>query len=153
MATYNALVGNLRSPKYAIFQVYGRTADYQTMRWGLASSMLGDGYFCFTVDEDGTGAGLPNQPAWFDEFSVPIGASSEPAQSAPRTNGLWYRQYTRGMVISNPTAAPASIDLTGQGYYRIDASHYDNQDPAVNNGQLQTVVTVPSKDGLLLVKR
>lgn len=57
------------------------------------------------------------------------------------------REFDNGLVICNPGNAPITVPLS-ETYYRIAGT----QDPVVNNGNSCTQVTVPAKDGRILLK-
>ncbi|HEY4057467.1 MAG TPA: hypothetical protein VGM39_12705 [Kofleriaceae bacterium] len=57
-------------PKLVLFeQTDWAAGDYQSMRYGLGSRMLDDGYFSIN---DGT-ASLVDHALWFDEFDADLG--------------------------------------------------------------------------------
>lgn len=141
MNRYRALMRNTYG-HLALFQVYGGVTDYAMMRYGLASSLMEDGMYVY-VPSTGT-----FKPTWYDEYDAPIGAPSEPPPTAPAQNGIWMRRYANGVVLVNPSkTASASIDV-GSGYKRLLGS----QDPAVNNGAVQSRVTLGPRQGLLMVR-
>jgi hypothetical protein len=92
-----------------------------------------------------------NQPAppWFDEYDARIGTPSEAPPSAATASGIWMRRYTNGIVLVNPSKTTAlSIDI-GTGYKHL----LGTQDPVVNNGLAQRVITLQPRTGLLMVKQ
>lgn len=56
------------------------------------------------------------------------------------------RRFANGLAICNPTSFPVTVGLDGT-YHHIQG----HQDPAVNNGQPCTSVTVPAFDGVILL--
>lgn len=60
---------------------------------------------------------------------------------------VFRRDFQHGIVLANATPTTRTINLGGT-FQRIKGS----QDPAVNNGQKVTSVTLPPYDGLLLVR-
>jgi hypothetical protein len=142
MERYRNEMAQTKAPHDVVFQTCGATADPTLMRYGLASAMLLDGYFAFTVN---------NQPAppWFDEYDARIGTPSEAPPSAATASGIWMRRYTNGIVLVNPSKTTAlSIDI-GTGYKHL----LGTQDPVVNNGLAQRVITLQPRTGLLMVKQ
>jgi hypothetical protein len=117
-------------------------AGIQTARYGLCISMLEDGYYVLNAATGGA-------PQWLDEYDQRIGDPADTPQSAPAAgfNGLFARRYTNGLVLVNPTTAAITVDLSAQNLRRFSGS----QDPVTNNGQRATQVSVPAKDGLLLL--
>jgi hypothetical protein len=111
------------------------------MRYGLASALLENGYFAFTVNN-------VIAPPWFDEYDAPLGSAVDAPPTAPTASGIWMRRYSNGVVLVNPTNVTASIDL-GNGYKHLKGT----QDPVINNGLAERVVSLPPRSGLLMVKQ
>ena len=112
------------------------------MRYGLATAMLHDGYFAFTLYSEVA-------PPWFDEYEAPIGAPSEGPPRAPTPSGIWVRRYANGLVLVNPSrTTAASIDV-GDGYKHLSGQ----QDPVVNDGLPERMVTLQPRSGLLMLRR
>lgn len=65
-------------------------------RYGLALSMLDDGYFTLCDD---TGSVSPFE---IDEFNWPIGDAVDAPPTTPLSNGMWQRVYQNGCVVLNP---------------------------------------------------
>ncbi|MBD3162640.1 MAG: hypothetical protein GF346_09745, partial [Candidatus Eisenbacteria bacterium] len=69
--------------------------NLRQVRWGLGTSMLGDGYFCYTADQ--------RHPLWIDEFDYDFGA---PLAGFHRelygSDTLFVRFFDEGMVEVNP---------------------------------------------------
>jgi hypothetical protein len=143
MSYYRAALHNTRRPEMVFLNVYAEPTDYATVRYGLASSMLEDGHFVYTP---ATGT---MQPSWFDEFSAPIGSAAEAPPTAPAQNGIWLRRYANGLVLVNPSKTASASIAVGAGYKRLSGT----QDPAVNNGQAQSTVTLGPRQGLLMVRQ
>ncbi len=61
---------------------------------------------------------------------------------------VFAREFERGMVLANASGSSKTISV-GSNFRRISGS----QDPAINNGQNVTSVTLPAFDGLVLVRR
>lgn len=74
----------------------GRTL--QKARFGLALSMLDDGYACI-ADQP---AGATMRPYWIDELGAGVGSAIESPPTAPLANGMWMRRYQYGCVVLNP---------------------------------------------------
>jgi hypothetical protein len=141
-----------RDPAYTLIEVYeddGKylTPTYRRMRYGLTTALMGDGYFSYEMTNHGVG-GL----FWFDEYDNAgkgrgwLGTPISPPQRL--ANGVWCRSFTRGRAFVNPTSKPQSFDVRGK-FVRIDGT----QDRAVNNGQVARVITLPPRDGIVLVRR
>jgi hypothetical protein len=142
MNRYRNEMVQTKAPHDVVFQACNPTADPHFMRYGLASSMLHDGYFAFTVNNVVT-------PPWFDEYAAPIGTPSEAPPTAPTASGIWVRHYTHGIVLVNPSKTTAlSIDI-GPGYKHLSGT----QDPATNNGLAERTITLQPRSGMLMVKQ
>jgi hypothetical protein len=143
MAQYRTVMANTRADKKVVFSVYGGSpTDYATLRYGLASALMDNGLFMF-IPSSGS-----QVPAWYDEYSAQLGNAVDAPPTAPAQNGIYMRRFENGLVLVNPSkSATASINV-GSGYQRLSGS----QDPAVNNGTVQSTVTLGPRQGLLMVK-
>ncbi len=143
----------------------GYEPDYRAMRFGLTTTLLGDGYFDF---EWSTYAQSWRCLFWFDEYDnagqstgylgQPLGDAYQPlAQEAtprPATEGplldsvqVWRRDFEGGTVLVNASACTQTIPLDGR-FQRIAGT----QDPKVNDGSIVTAVTLPPLDGIILIR-
>lgn len=156
--------GEAVRPKLVLIGAYaprGDVGDQRAFRWAFTTALLGDGYF-------GHDFGRPNRvnQGWYDEYAVDF-ASGE-AQPL-RTDGtltpgrhylgrplgprrllgpdLWRRDFERGIVLNNSAAFAQTVALETT-YRRIRG----RQDPAVNDGSVVTSVTLPPRDGLVLLR-
>ncbi len=126
----------------------GNQADYQAMRFGLASSLLLDNvYSSFDYGDQNHG-----QLWWYDEYNTVLGTATGPAVSlSGKTSftqgGVWRRDYANGIVLVNAGSQPAGVDLGGN-YEKI----LGTQDPTVNNGAVVDQVTIGAHDGIILLK-
>jgi hypothetical protein len=142
MTVYRSALANTAAPHDVVLQVCNTDAvDHRQLRFGLASAMLEDGWFAYTV------TGL-KPPFFADEYSAPIGKPVERPPKAASPSGIWLRRYANGMVLVNPGPDEASIQIEA-GYRRLSGK----QDPTVNNGQAVRSVKLGARDGLLLVKQ
>jgi hypothetical protein len=143
MKRYTTTIANTKAPHDVIFQACGPNGfDADFGRYGLASALLQDGYFAYTVD----GQVLT---AWLDEFDAPLGSPTEaPPTAAATSNGVWMRHYSNGLVLVNPGKSAATVDV-GSGYRTIAGT----QSPGVNTGQAVSSVTLPAGSGLILLKQ
>jgi len=126
----------------------GRKSDYQKMRFGLASSLLFDGFFSFD-----NGDKSHHEIWWYDEYETSLG---EPLASAKKivdgenfslSEGVWRRDFSRGLVIVNSTNKEQKISLNGD-YEKI----FGNQDSQINSGGFVQELIMRPNDGLLLLK-
>jgi hypothetical protein len=143
MATYRTALTRTRVPGNVFLNAFAEPNDYRTIRYGLASALLENGYFVH-IPSSGT-----MKPNWVDDYAAPIGDAAEAPPQAPAQNGIWMRRYTNGVVLVNPSkTATASIDV-GPGYKRLTGA----QDPAVNNGMAESTVTLGPRQGLLMIRQ
>jgi hypothetical protein len=141
MERYRSEMAQTKAPHDVVFQACGTIADPAIARYGLASTMLEDGYFAYTV----TGQAAP---PWFDEYDAQMGTPLEAPPTAATASGIWVRRYSNGIVLVNPSKTSAlSIDI-GDGYKRLSGT----QDPAVNTGLPERIVTLQPRSGLLMLK-
>jgi hypothetical protein len=148
MAWYHRIRANLLAPRIVVFDAYLDSADdYQLLRYALASTLMDDGYFSASRDY--------NAIAWFDEFDLAGTASTKwlgPAVDPPQTeawqDGVYRRRFAHGMALVNPKGNGRRVVMVEPGYRRISGT----QAPDVNNGRRASKVTLPDRDGILLVK-
>jgi len=125
--------------------------NYQRMRYGLTTALLGDGYFSYEIGTNGHGSlGL----MWFDEYDN--AGKGQGYLGLPRENAViimtagdgnvWKRAYEGGIVICNPTNAEVTIHL-GSWYSLIDGQ----QVPEINTGERVEQVTIGPRDGRILI--
>lgn len=124
--------------------------DYQLMRFTLGSALMGDGYYSFDFGDRDHG-----QTWWYDEYDAGLGAPMGAAQriqplpaGTEVREGVWWRDYEQGGVVVNSQNSAATVALPGV-YERLRGS----QAPTVNNGSLETSVTLAAQDGLVLRRR
>lgn len=117
----------------------GDRADYQKMRFGLTTTLLGDGYFSFDYGTEN------HAQLWtYDEYDVALG---DPKGAAESTAGVWERDYENGKVVVNPSTTVQTVLLGGE-YEKL----HGEQDPDVNDGSIVSRVTLASQDGLVLLR-
>jgi len=104
--------------------------DEKRMRFGLTTTLMGDGYFAYN-------AYTSRGDWWYKEYDAPLGYPRGDARRFP--DGTWRREYDGGLVIVNPTKSAVEVSLDGN--YR-DAS----SDAVVRS------ITVPAMDGRILIR-
>ncbi len=126
----------------------GSQTDYQSVRFGLTTTLLGDGYFSY--DE----STYNHASLWsYDEFDAFLGAPKSNLQNVynPQQTsidqGVWLREFEEGQVIVNATTETKTIRLDGE----FEKLH-GTQDPEVNDGSIVYEVTIPSQDGIILLR-
>jgi hypothetical protein len=107
-------------------------ADLQRMRYGLAITLLDDGYFGFDMGNDFHG-----ELWWFPEYDANLGSPKGNAQK--RGDGSWMREFENGMVVANPSSNKSTIEFT--------ATYKD-----ITTGVEGTSFVVSPLDGRIFVK-
>lgn len=124
----------------------GKTSDYQTMRFGLVSTLLEDGYYSFDHGDEDHG-----QTWWYDEYDVKLGEAIGNSLSLDNlsiySNGVWKRDFENGLVVVNSAETSKTVDLGGE-YEKI----HGIQDSRVNDGSIVSELSLPGEDGLILLK-
>ncbi len=143
MALYHSVFPNLAPPAIVGFNVSGKPDDYRFFRYAYASCLMDDGYFSFTDER----VGYSSVP-WFDEYDINLGHAIDAPQIAPWQNGVYRRVFERGMVLLNPGAHAVSVNM-GARYKRFTGM----QDADVNSGASAEHITIPPRDGIVLVKQ
>jgi hypothetical protein len=122
--------------------------NYKALRFLLTWTLANDGFFVY---DEFWYSGAHSTEWWYDEFDnagqgvgylgQPLGASTQPM------TGVYRRDFTSGISLSNTTAGVQSISLGGQ-FRKIRGT----QAPSVNDGSLVTSVTLQPKDGIILLR-
>jgi hypothetical protein len=123
---------------------------YQAHRYGMTSALMDNGYYAVMA---------PSQ-TWpeYDEFyggrdhSVSklgyLGYPKSPPQTSAWSQGVYRREFDKGLVLVNPKGNGTRTVSIGSGWRRIDGS----QDPKHNNGQSTSSVTLKEQDGIILLR-
>jgi len=128
----------------------GTQDDYKKMRYGLASALMGDGFYSFDNGD------LSHQETWwYDEYDQYLGRPLGQAynlrtgQTARNnfTDNVWRRDFENGTAIVNATSVDFHVDLRVE-YEKIHGS----QDLFVNDGSFVSEVNLPAYDGIILLK-
>ena len=126
----------------------GNQSDYKAMRFGLTSSLLGGGYFGFDYGTES------HAQLWsYDEYNAYLGQpKGEPEDLLNFNNtiideSVWARDFENGKVLVNSTTESQTVKLDGE-YEKL----HGTQDPAINNGSIVSKVSLPSEDGLILLR-
>ena len=102
-------------------------ADYQRMRFGLTTALMGDGLYFFQYQP------TRGQSFWYDEFgavgdqpsgALPLGylglPTGEPQPLDGSPQGVWARSFDNGLVVVNASSEIRTVTLPGN-YYKLDA--------------------------------
>ncbi|MDD5289851.1 MAG: putative glycoside hydrolase [Patescibacteria group bacterium] len=128
----------------------GNQNDFQKVRFGLGSALMGGGYFAFDF-----GTNDHSQLWWYDEYSVNLGRPiGEPknllnSRATQYENGVWRRDFENGIVLVNSTSKSQTVNLTDATYEKISGF----QDPSTNNGQIVNQVILSANDGIFLLRK
>jgi len=132
----------MAEPKLGIFNQWGDPHDYQSMRYGLGSALLGDGYYSFTDTSQGY-----HGVVWFDEYDAKLGSATTTPTTAWQ-KGVWRRDFDNGVVLVNPKGNGTQTVTLEADFARIKGV----QDPVTNSGQTVRTVTLKDRDGLILLR-
>lgn len=141
MQRYFTVAANLRAPALVGFNVFGAVNDYRLFRYAFTSCRLGNAHFSYTD----AAVGYSSVP-WFDEYEVAFGAAKDPPSLLPWSNGVYRRRFEKAMVLVNPNAEARTVSVQ-PGWRRLLAA----QDPQTNDGTAVKTLTIPPKDGIVLV--
>lgn len=142
-SAYQKMMAAIAPPQLVMFEQYGSGSDYQGMRYGLTSCLLGNAYFYYEVNSNANG------PQWFDEFNANLGAAtSAPFPSKAYQNGVYRRDFQNGIALVNPKGNGKQTITLEASYRKLSG----NQDSSVNNGQTVTSVTLNDRDGVILMR-
>ncbi|MCX6779061.1 MAG: putative glycoside hydrolase [Candidatus Magasanikbacteria bacterium] len=150
---YNIYPTKATAPSFSLFNANTNNAggkdSYQTMRYGLTSALLGNGYYSFDLGDKDHG-----QTWWYDEYNIKLGESTGAATyvRTGQTNnynlkGLWRRDYQNGVVLVNSGNNNETVEL-GAEFEKIKGS----QDAPTNDGTIISSVTIPPQDGIILLR-
>lgn len=152
---YQRLTANTTSPHLVVISMYGGLTDYQLERYGLAATLMGDGYFNFAYDTAHLPPANYTPVIWLDEFDLAgssttswLGGAVDPPQYAPWRNGVYRRRFEHGMALVNPRGNGRQVIKIEPGYRRMKG----NQDPLVNDGNPAGEVSLEDGTGLVLIK-
>jgi len=126
----------------------GNQADYRKMRFGLASTLLGEGYFSFDYGDQSHA-----QAWWYDEYDVNLGKTQSSAYNLLDKNnanikaGLWRRDFDNGVAIVNSTKDTQTY-VFKEEFEKIKGT----QDRAINNGEKVNWLKLNPNDGIILLK-
>ena len=152
MTTYLNLLGTNRYPQTSIINSSSsKQTDFKDFRFGLTSTLLGDGFYSFDY-----GPTNHTQTWWYDEYGVNLGPVRSPAYNllSPKSPtimqpGLWRRDFKFGSVIVNSSIKEQSYTFFQENFEKIKGT----QDAKFNNGEKINFVKLPSNDGIVLLKQ
>jgi hypothetical protein len=141
MRWYRKTMAAVAAPKLVAFHQFGSVTDFKSLRYGLGSCLLDDGYFAFS--EKGKGySGV----VWFDEYDARLGQAVVGPSTVAWQKGVYRRDFENGIVLVNPKGnGPVEVTLE-EDFRRLSGK----QDPVVNNGALTRKVVLQDRDGIIL---
>jgi len=104
----------------------------QKMRYGLAITLLDDGYYGFDIGNE-----FHNSIWWFPEYDANLSLAMSDAQK--RNDGTWMREFENGVVVANPTSGNKTV--------QFEDIHKD-----VTTGIEGLQFMVPPQDGRIFLK-
>jgi hypothetical protein len=144
MTQYNTIIASMLEPRLAVLNMWGDPTDLQSMRYGLTSVMMNDGYFSYTPRTTAY-----NGVAWFDEFDSNLGQSTVTAPTAAWQKGVWRRDFENGIALVNPKGNGSQTVTLETAFVKLRGT----QDPATNSGSTVTTVTLKDRDGIILLRK
>ncbi|MFA5047779.1 MAG: putative glycoside hydrolase [Patescibacteria group bacterium] len=152
MKKYSAVNGTGYQPRINIVNSdtdnTGKQNDYQTMRFGLASTLMFDGYYSFDF-----GPQLREHLWWYDEYSTNLGQPKSSAYNLLDANnktikeGLWQREFAQGVALVNSTNQTQTVNFNSE-YEKI----HGTQDKQTNDGLVINNLTLKPQDGIILLR-
>ncbi len=141
-----------RAPRFNLINAdtdnTGNFSNYGTVRFGLTSTLLANGYYNFDY-----GTNNRSFTPYYDEYDVSLGRPSGAAYNvldsgaASVKAGVWRRDFERGISLVNSTNQTRTYTLPA-AYEKL----HGRQDTFVNNGASVTQVTLAPLDGILLLR-
>ncbi len=126
----------------------GNKTDYKKMRYGLTSTLLGDGYFGYDFGTESHG-----QTWYYDEYDTYLGEPVDgpedlltPGNTKIKPS-VWARDFDKGKAIVNSTTTSQKVRLDGE-YEKL----HGTQDPTTNDGRIVSSITIPAEDGIVLLR-
>jgi len=145
LAWYRKTMAASAEPKLVLFHQAGSGTDYQSMRYGLATCLLDDGYYNFSYK---TSSVDYHNVAWFDEFDSALGQAISAPPTAAWQNGVYRRDFENGISLVNPKGNGRQTVTLETDFKKLAGK----QDPSVNNGQTVRSVTLNDRDGIILLR-
>jgi len=151
MKTYFKLPTLNAKPSLPVINIYDKSqTNYRHVRFGLASTLLGDGFFSYDYDVTNHG-----QTWWYDEYDFDLGpVRSQPYNLLARSSseikpGLWRRDFKNGIALINSTDQTQNFLFSKEEFEKLKG----DQDPLINSGQRINYLKLASRDGVILIKR
>jgi hypothetical protein len=133
------------------FEAMTRPDVLRSMRWGLTLSLMTGVYYELIGDFYGNPI---DSRWWFDEYDGGVGVHRRGYLGHPLggyktiKEDVYRRDFKNGIAINNSTSSTQTINLGGQ-FKKLKGT----QNPTLNDGSTLTSVSVPPKDGIILLRR
>ncbi|NCB20376.1 MAG: hypothetical protein EOM88_00415 [Clostridia bacterium] len=151
MESYLKLADINQKPFIPVINVYENNQEnYKRFRFGLASTLLGDGYYSFDYDVTSHG-----QLWWYDEYDYRLGTAQSKAYNILNNSsqeiepGIWRRDFEYASVILNSTNEAKRLVFDKEEFEKITGK----QDTLVNSGLKINHLNLASNDGIVLLKK
>ncbi|MGQ9610671.1 MAG: putative glycoside hydrolase [bacterium] len=105
---------------------------HNRMRFGLATTLMGNGYFAYDLHTRWRG-----QRWWYQEYDAPLGFPKGSCNL--QRDGTWRRDFDNGTVIVNPTVLDSQV--------QFEHNYLD-----ISSGKIGSSFIVPSYDGRIFIK-
>jgi hypothetical protein len=148
MAGYRQAEALIIAPNLVAFHMVGAATDYQSLRYGLASCLMDNGYFVFNILLPGQTNAHYGDTLWFDEYNANLGQSIAGPSLTPWQHGVYRRDFQNGIALVNPKGNGVQTVTLETTYKRLSGS----QAPSVNSGQTTQTVTLQDRDGIILLR-
>lgn len=151
MKTYLHLPSVNVSPNISVINSFDKNqVDYRYFRYGLTSTLLGNGFYSFDYDTSDH-----SQSWWYDEYNVNLGPAVSGAynllanKSTDIKAGLWRRDFKYGSAIVNSTDKEQLYVFSKEEMEKIKGT----QDPNFNTGLKINYLKLAARDGAVLLRR
>jgi hypothetical protein len=152
MREYRVIMANIAQPQLVVVSQDDNPTGYQSVRYGLASTLMDNGYYAFTNISNGYSGTF-----WFDEYDDAgkgtgyLGMPVSGPSLTPYQNGVYMREFDHGFALVNPKGNGTQTVTLPVAVHRI----LGTQAPSVNNGATipaGSPITLQDRDGLILLK-
>lgn len=149
MNTYLKLPTWNKAPQLPIINVNVKNqTNYQAFRFGLTSTLLGNGFYSFDYDFTNH-----SQAWWYDEYNINLGPAISLAKNISNKNsleiepGLWRRDFKLGSVFVNSTNKEQTYIFSQENLEKIKGT----QDKIINTGEKTSSIKLAPRDGIILL--
>lgn len=147
MQNYLKLPSLNAQPSIPVINTYNKNQNnFSLMRFGLASTLLGEGYYSYDYDTSNH-----TQLWWYDEYNFNLGKSVSSAYnplngSTTINNGFFRRDFENGSVFVNASNQNQIKIFSQETFSKLSGS----QDPKINNGERVNYVALAPNTAIIL---